>query len=135
MGADFGSQTAPISPPPRPLEHPSERHAARRSAEDCLGDILPELLATAHFVESDLRVAARFTRFATYRRTVFGRRRHRIGASANESRRIDGSALNGHGLQVMASTVVHGMRVRAYSSRQAHRSNTTDHRTDTGGNQ
>ncbi|MFI7501280.1 helix-turn-helix domain-containing protein [Streptomyces sp. NPDC049687] len=37
-------------------------HAARRTAEECVRDILPELTATAGLVEADLRVAARFTR-------------------------------------------------------------------------
>ncbi|MFF4659280.1 helix-turn-helix domain-containing protein [Streptomyces sp. NPDC001381] len=37
-------------------------HAARRTAEECVRDLLPEVAATAALVESDLRVAARFTR-------------------------------------------------------------------------
>ncbi|MFJ8110378.1 helix-turn-helix domain-containing protein [Streptomyces sp. NPDC096132] len=39
-------------------------HAARRTAEECVRDLLPEVAATAALVESDLRVAARFTRVA-----------------------------------------------------------------------
>ncbi|MER5429147.1 helix-turn-helix domain-containing protein [Streptomyces sp. NPDC002588] len=36
-------------------------HAARRTAEECVRDILPELAATASLMESDLHVASRFT--------------------------------------------------------------------------
>ncbi|MET7681404.1 IclR family transcriptional regulator C-terminal domain-containing protein [Streptomyces sp. NPDC005423] len=37
-------------------------HAARRTPEECVQDILPALLETAGRVEADLRVAGRFTR-------------------------------------------------------------------------
>lgn len=37
-------------------------HVARRTVEECLRDILPELTATAGRIEADLRVAGRFTR-------------------------------------------------------------------------
>ncbi|MCX4762791.1 helix-turn-helix domain-containing protein [Streptomyces sp. NBC_01275] len=37
-------------------------HVARRTREECEQDILPELLTTAAHIESDLHVAARFTR-------------------------------------------------------------------------
>ncbi|WP_460066627.1 IclR family transcriptional regulator domain-containing protein [Streptomyces sp. YKOK-I1] len=37
-------------------------HTARRTAEECVRDLAPELTATAALVEADLRVAARFTR-------------------------------------------------------------------------
>ncbi|MFI2434281.1 helix-turn-helix domain-containing protein [Streptomyces sp. NPDC018693] len=37
-------------------------HAARRTPDACLRDLLPELTATAHAIESDLRTAGRFTR-------------------------------------------------------------------------
>ncbi len=39
-------------------------HAARRSLEECVRDVLPELLETAGRVEGDLRVAGRFARVA-----------------------------------------------------------------------
>lgn len=39
-------------------------HAARRTVEECVRDILPDLTATAERVEADLRVAGRFTRVA-----------------------------------------------------------------------
>ena len=35
-------------------------HAARRSVEECVRDVLPELVETAGRVEGDLRVAGRF---------------------------------------------------------------------------
>ncbi|MET9803884.1 IclR family transcriptional regulator C-terminal domain-containing protein [Streptomyces sp. NPDC006368] len=35
-------------------------HSVRRTAEECVGDILPELRATADRIEADLRVAGRF---------------------------------------------------------------------------
>ncbi|PAZ14575.1 IclR family transcriptional regulator [Streptomyces sp. SA15] len=37
-------------------------HAARRTAEECVRDVLPELTATAARIEADLGVAGRFTR-------------------------------------------------------------------------
>ncbi|GCB48503.1 IclR family transcriptional regulator C-terminal domain-containing protein [Streptomyces sp. NL15-2K] len=37
-------------------------HAARRTAEECVLDVLPELTATAARIEADLGVAGRFTR-------------------------------------------------------------------------
>ncbi|MFF4436011.1 IclR family transcriptional regulator C-terminal domain-containing protein [Streptomyces sp. NPDC001621] len=37
-------------------------HAARRTLEDCVRDLLPELRATADRIQSDLRTADRFTR-------------------------------------------------------------------------
>ncbi|MFD5628588.1 IclR family transcriptional regulator C-terminal domain-containing protein [Streptomyces sp. NPDC127072] len=37
-------------------------HSSRRTAEECVRDILPELYATASRVEADLRVAGRFRR-------------------------------------------------------------------------
>ncbi|MFI2412882.1 IclR family transcriptional regulator C-terminal domain-containing protein [Streptomyces sp. NPDC018947] len=37
-------------------------HAARRTTESCVTDILPELRATATHIEADLRTAGRFTR-------------------------------------------------------------------------
>ncbi|MCT9084006.1 IclR family transcriptional regulator domain-containing protein [Streptomyces fulvoviolaceus] len=37
-------------------------HAARRTVEECVRDVLPELTATAARIEADLRVAGRFTR-------------------------------------------------------------------------
>ncbi|WP_328427055.1 IclR family transcriptional regulator domain-containing protein [Streptomyces sp. NBC_00443] len=37
-------------------------HAARRSVEECVREVLPELVATAGRVEGDLRVAGRFAR-------------------------------------------------------------------------
>ncbi|WP_128431513.1 IclR family transcriptional regulator domain-containing protein [Streptomyces cyaneus] len=39
-------------------------HAARRSVEECVREVLPELLETAGRVEGDLRVAGRFARVA-----------------------------------------------------------------------
>ncbi|MFE0255116.1 IclR family transcriptional regulator C-terminal domain-containing protein [Streptomyces sp. NPDC059010] len=39
-------------------------HAARRSVEECVRDVLPELVETAGRVERDLGVAGRFTRVA-----------------------------------------------------------------------
>ena len=39
-------------------------HAARRSVEECVRDVLPELVETAGRVERDLRVAGRFARVA-----------------------------------------------------------------------
>ncbi|MGN9763436.1 IclR family transcriptional regulator domain-containing protein [Streptomyces sp. SD31] len=39
-------------------------HAARRSVEECVREVLPELLETAAQVEGDLRVAGRFARVA-----------------------------------------------------------------------
>lgn len=39
-------------------------HAARRSVEECVRDVLPELAETAGRVEGDLRVAGRFARIA-----------------------------------------------------------------------
>ncbi|MFF4473466.1 IclR family transcriptional regulator C-terminal domain-containing protein [Streptomyces sp. NPDC001599] len=39
-------------------------HAARRTAEDCVAQILPELRHTADLVETELRVAGRFCRVA-----------------------------------------------------------------------
>ncbi|KMS69719.1 IclR family transcriptional regulator [Streptomyces viridochromogenes] len=39
-------------------------HAARRSVEECVRDVLPELMETAGRVEADLRVAGRFARVA-----------------------------------------------------------------------
>ncbi|KOU57383.1 IclR family transcriptional regulator [Streptomyces sp. MMG1533] len=39
-------------------------HAARRTVEEILRDVLPELRATAERIEGDLRVAGRFTRVA-----------------------------------------------------------------------
>ncbi|MET9828469.1 IclR family transcriptional regulator C-terminal domain-containing protein [Streptomyces sp. NPDC006385] len=39
-------------------------HAARRSVEECVRDVLPELMETAGRVEGDLRVAGRFARVA-----------------------------------------------------------------------
>ncbi|MFE7271124.1 IclR family transcriptional regulator C-terminal domain-containing protein [Streptomyces sp. NPDC057623] len=40
-------------------------HAARRSVEECVRDVLPELVETAGRVEGDLRVAGRFARVTT----------------------------------------------------------------------
>ena len=37
-------------------------HSSRRTVESCVGDVLPELAATAGRIETDLRVAGRFTR-------------------------------------------------------------------------
>ncbi|MFC8197277.1 IclR family transcriptional regulator C-terminal domain-containing protein [Streptomyces sp. NPDC057298] len=37
-------------------------HSSRRTAEQCIGEVLPELAATAGRIEADLRVAGRFTR-------------------------------------------------------------------------
>jgi IclR family pca regulon transcriptional regulator len=37
-------------------------HASRRTAEECVDEILPELMATAARIETDLRVAGRFRR-------------------------------------------------------------------------
>lgn len=37
-------------------------HSSRRTIEQCVGDVLPELRATAERVEADLRVAGRFLR-------------------------------------------------------------------------
>ncbi|MEV0641009.1 IclR family transcriptional regulator C-terminal domain-containing protein [Streptomyces sp. NPDC050619] len=39
-------------------------HAARRTAEECVRDVLPELRETAARIEGDLRVAGRFVRVA-----------------------------------------------------------------------
>lgn len=39
-------------------------HAARRTADDCVAQILPELRHTADLVETELRVAGRFCRVA-----------------------------------------------------------------------
>ena len=39
-------------------------HAARRSVEECVRDVLPVLVETAGRVEGDLRVAGRFARVA-----------------------------------------------------------------------
>jgi IclR family pca regulon transcriptional regulator len=41
-------------------------HAARRTAEECVRDILPELRATAARIEGELAVAGRFVRVAPY---------------------------------------------------------------------
>ncbi|MEU9186587.1 IclR family transcriptional regulator C-terminal domain-containing protein [Streptomyces sp. NPDC048484] len=37
-------------------------HSSRRTVEQCVGEVLPELSATAGLIEADLRVAGRFTR-------------------------------------------------------------------------
>ncbi|MGW6455248.1 IclR family transcriptional regulator domain-containing protein [Streptomyces sp. NPDC055078] len=37
-------------------------HHTRRTTEQCLTEVLPELRATAHRIEADLRIAGRFTR-------------------------------------------------------------------------
>ncbi|MFI1442309.1 IclR family transcriptional regulator domain-containing protein [Streptomyces fructofermentans] len=37
-------------------------HSTRRTLEECVGEVLPELSATAGRIEADLRVAGRFTR-------------------------------------------------------------------------
>ncbi|MGW2826216.1 IclR family transcriptional regulator domain-containing protein [Streptomyces sp. NPDC001443] len=37
-------------------------HVARRTVDECLNGLLPELTATAHRIEADLHVAGRFTR-------------------------------------------------------------------------
>jgi IclR family pca regulon transcriptional regulator len=37
-------------------------HAARRTAADCVADVLPALRETAGLIESELRVAGRFRR-------------------------------------------------------------------------
>ncbi|MCZ4514284.1 helix-turn-helix domain-containing protein [Streptomyces sp. ActVer] len=37
-------------------------HSSRRTVEQCVGEVLPELAATAGRIEGDLRVAGRFTR-------------------------------------------------------------------------
>lgn len=37
-------------------------HSSRRTAEECVRDILPELHATAGRIEADLRVAGSFRR-------------------------------------------------------------------------
>ncbi|MEV5007546.1 IclR family transcriptional regulator C-terminal domain-containing protein [Streptomyces sp. NPDC055692] len=39
-------------------------HAARHTREECLGDLLPALVRTAHHLEEDLHMASRFTRVA-----------------------------------------------------------------------
>jgi len=40
-------------------------HSSRRTAEACVGDVLPELRATAAGIEADLHVAGRFRRVRT----------------------------------------------------------------------
>lgn len=37
-------------------------HSSRRTVEECLTDLLPELRATAAAIEADLHIAGRFTR-------------------------------------------------------------------------
>ncbi|WP_328494648.1 helix-turn-helix domain-containing protein [Streptomyces sp. NBC_00414] len=40
-------------------------HSSRRTVEQCVAEVLPELSATAGLIEADLRVAGRFTRVPT----------------------------------------------------------------------
>lgn len=41
-------------------------HSARRSREECVADVLPELAATIHGIEADLHVTERFARVPAY---------------------------------------------------------------------